>query len=60
MAALLERIAASDQRVWTVAELATKDQPLSDEERVMVAQAVDPNLAAMTPGSVKRRRECGE
>lgn len=56
-AALLGRLAESNYRVWAVARLASRQKPLDDEESAMIAQAVAPNLAWMTPGSVLGRRE---
>jgi hypothetical protein len=56
-AKLLQRIADSDQCLWAVARSAARDNPLDDEEQAMVTQAVAPDLAAMTPGSVYARRE---
>jgi hypothetical protein len=56
-ATLLRRLAESNHRVWAIARLATRENPLHEEESAMVAQAVAPNLAGMTPGSVFRRHE---
>lgn len=53
---LIERIVASDEPVWAVARSATKEKPLDDDERSMLAALVAPHLAGMTPGSVYRRR----
>lgn len=53
--ALLDRLAASDTPVWAVAQAAAAGRPLNDDERAMIAQAVAPHLAGMTPGSVHQR-----
>ena len=46
--------------VWPVAEAAAKAAPLDDAERAMIAQAVAPHLAGMTPGSIHRRHAMGQ
>ena len=55
LAQLLSRLADSDECVWPIASPAAGDEPLDDAERAMIAQAVAPRLAGMTPGSIHRR-----
>lgn len=57
LCALLKRLADDDTPVWPLAQAAAGDAPLSEEERAMIGQIVAPELAGMTPGSVKRRHE---
>jgi hypothetical protein len=54
---MLRRLADSDLCVWRIAEFATTDNPLDEEERAMIAQIVSPNLAGMTPGTVHKRHK---
>ena len=54
---MLRRLAGSDLCVWRIAEFATTDNPLDEEERAMIAQIVSPNLAGMTPGEVHKRHK---
>lgn len=56
LSALLKDLSESDIPVWPIAEAAAGDRLLDDAERAMIAQAVAPHLAGMTPGSVWRRR----
>ena len=56
-AALLRRLASSNDCVWGIARNAARVKPLDEAERAMIAQLVAPRLAGMTPGSVYRRHE---
>ena len=56
-AALLRRLAASERSVWEIAGRAARIKPLDEAERAMIAHAVAPRLAGMTPGSVHHRYE---
>lgn len=51
LAAFLARVAKSDERVWAVAQAASAESPLTEEERAMVAQAAAPHLAGMRSGA---------
>lgn len=58
-AGLLGLLAETDTPIWAIAEAASRASPLDDGERAMIAQAVAPRLAGMTPGSVTRRHAMG-
>jgi hypothetical protein len=60
LAALLTYLSDTDQPIWPIAEVASRVKPLDDDERAMVAQAVAPHLAGMTPGSVWSREAKGQ
>jgi hypothetical protein len=53
----LRRHAESELCVWAIAQRATRENPLDEEERAMIAGFVAPRLAGMMPGSVRRRYE---
>lgn len=50
---LLKELDRRDLRLWDVAGAVA----CTDEEKAMIAQAVDPYLAGLTPGSVFHRRD---
>jgi uncharacterized membrane protein YebE (DUF533 family) len=60
--AMLVRLADSDERIWKLVQAVAASRnarSLDEDERAMIAQAVAPRLAGMTPGSVLRRRVKG-
>lgn len=55
LAEYLKDRSAKDQPIWPVAEAASKERPLDQDERVMIQEAVALHLVRMRPGTVRRR-----
>jgi hypothetical protein len=53
---LLQDVNRSDLRVWDLVRML----PLTEEERQMIAQAVNPQLAGLTPGNIHHRHKLGD
>jgi hypothetical protein len=53
--AVCRHLWASTLRLWKIAETVHKREPLTPDERALIAQIIDGKLAACTAGSVRKR-----